>query len=155
MELVPGVFMASSPCARLPTSFPKSLAHESCRSGSACSFLYCEMDSPVTGWMTGAQNGSQVHWILCIMGSLVCLLIAMVVRVAAEYCHGERSVMPCDWHGTRCCGSASMVMRGIGAFMGVVVGCTMGTSAGVSMGAVIGVGRELLHIGVMLLCVCR
>jgi hypothetical protein len=61
IELVPGVLVTVSPCARFPNSLPKARAQMSRRCGSACSLLYFAMDSPVMGWMTGAQKCSHDH----------------------------------------------------------------------------------------------
>ncbi len=61
MELVPGVFVASSPWARLPNSLPKAHSQVWFNSGLETSFLYFVIDLPVTGWVTGAQKWSHMH----------------------------------------------------------------------------------------------
>ena len=63
MELVPGVFVASSPCAKFLDSLLKARDRVCVMSGSVTSFLYFVMDSPMVGWMTGAQKCLHVHGI--------------------------------------------------------------------------------------------
>ena len=56
-ESVPFVFVLLSPCVRFPHSFPNAVVHTACVAGSAASFLYFVIVSPLMGWMTAAQYG--------------------------------------------------------------------------------------------------
>ena len=54
---MPFVLVLLSPCVRLPHSLPNAVFHTDCVSGSAASFLYFVIVSPLMGWMTAAQYG--------------------------------------------------------------------------------------------------
>ena len=65
MESVPEVLVASSPCAKFLND------HVCDKSGSLMSCLYLEIDSPVTGCMTGAQKFSPTQGMACEVGMVV------------------------------------------------------------------------------------
>ena len=56
-ESVPFVLVLLSPFVKFPHSFPNSVFHTACVAGSAASFLYYVIVSPLMGWMTAAQYG--------------------------------------------------------------------------------------------------
>lgn len=60
IESIPGMFVASLPCARLPNSFPNVLLYVCASSGSLTIFLSFVIDSLVSGWMSGALKWSPV-----------------------------------------------------------------------------------------------
>lgn len=77
MVLVPGVAVRSSPCAKFPNSLPKARIHVLRRCSSWMSVLYLSMETPVVGWMTGAQK--------CVWG--------IVLSCACGGSYGARSVV--------------------------------------------------------------
>ena len=52
---MPFVLVLLSPCVRFPYSFPNAVVHTACVAGSAASFLYFVIISPLMGWMMTAQ----------------------------------------------------------------------------------------------------
>ena len=54
-ESVPFVLVLLSPCVRFPHSFPNAVVHTAWVAGSAASFFYFVIVSPLMGWMTAAQ----------------------------------------------------------------------------------------------------
>ncbi len=96
------------------------------------SFLYLVMDSPVTGWMTGAQKCLHNHGIAwdVVRGAYVWMRSAF--RAACVYSRGVRSAMRGDLRGA------------VGS--GVLVGSSVGVGASVGAGSVVG-GVVGPHVG--------
>ena len=63
-ESVPFVLVLLSPCVRFPHSFPDASVHTAWVAGSAVSFLYFVIVSPLMGWMTAAQYGAVFLFLL-------------------------------------------------------------------------------------------
>ena len=57
-ESVSFVLVLLSPCVRFPHSFPNAIVHTAWVAGSAASFLYFLIVSPLMGWITAAQYGA-------------------------------------------------------------------------------------------------
>ena len=71
-ESVPFVLVLLSTCVRFPHSFPNSVVHTAWVAGSAASFLYFVIVSPLMGWMRAAQCGA-VFLLLLDFTSNMCL----------------------------------------------------------------------------------
>ena len=71
-ESVPFVLVLLSPCVRFPHSFPNAVVHTAWVAGSAASFLYFVIVSPLMGWMT-EENYGKVFLFLLDFTSNMCL----------------------------------------------------------------------------------
>ena len=144
IEFVPGVLVTVSPCAKFPNSFPNARAQISRRSGSACNLLYLAMDSPVTGWMTGAQKCSQVHGMAWVLGCGTRGWRASAMSAAAEYWRGDNKAIRADRRGSGgwSCGGRGCNVR----VVGMAVGAGLGVGSGVGSGVGVVVGGELWRV---------
>ena len=51
----PFIPVLKPPCAYFLHSLPNDVVHIYCMAGSFANFLYSDINSPVTGWMTGKK----------------------------------------------------------------------------------------------------
>ena len=84
-ESVPMVLVLLSPCVRFPHYFPNAVVHTACVAGSAASFLYFVIVSPLMGWMTAAQYGFCFYFCLLLLQTCILPGVFSPVHLRGNY----------------------------------------------------------------------
>ena len=85
-EPLPFVLVLLSPCVRFSLSLPNAVVHTAWVAGSAASFLYFAIVVPVMGWMTAAQYGAVLLFLLDFMSNSCLACRFLTCSLACKLC---------------------------------------------------------------------